>query len=62
MTDHTHTMKYAALVDTRAVWRCVDPDCDFSYSRQLTESELGRVGASREEPVPDFPRDWERVE
>lgn len=62
LTDHTHTMEYAGLVDTRAVWRCVGLACEFSYSRQLTESELDELELPEEEPEPDFPRDWERVE
>lgn len=52
-------MEYAGLVDTRAVWRCVDPDCEFTDSRQLTESELDELELPEEEPVPDFPGDWE---
>lgn len=62
MTDYTHTMAYAELMDTRAVWRCVEPDCEFSYSRQLTESELDESELPEEEPEANFPRDWERVE
>lgn len=62
MTDHNHAMEFAGLVDTRAVWRCVDPACEFSYSRQLTESELDELELPAEEPEPDFPRDWARTE
>lgn len=50
MTDHTHTLEYAGLVETRAVWRCVDPDCQFGYSRQLTGEERNELDLSEEEP------------
>lgn len=50
VTDHLHTMKYAGLVETRAVWRRVEPDCQFSYSRQLTKEERAELEMSEEEP------------
>lgn len=58
MTDHTHTMEYTGLVGTRAVWRCVNPSCEFSYSRQLTPEEREELEIPEEEPEANFPEDW----
>ncbi len=62
VTDHTHQMEYAGLTHTRAVWRCTDPECDFTYSRQLTEEERRAVKQEGGVPKPDFPGEWEETD
>lgn len=48
-------MEYDGLVEPRAVWRCVDAEFEFSYSRQLTVDERQKLEIPEEEPEPNFP-------
>lgn len=52
MTDHSHAMEHAGLVETRAVRRCVAAPCELSYTSQPTEEE------QNESKLPNTPREW----